>query len=103
LTDKPLGAEGIISIEVTPVNDAPEAISGINQSLKGYEDSGAIFIEPIMFEDVEGDVLTVTLRVQDPSSGVISGLGSDSSEIVLSGTPSQINELLKGKNHHRCG
>ena len=91
-----LGADGIISITVAAVNDAPEAISGINQSLKGYEDSGAIFIEPIVFEDVEGDVLTVTLRVQDPSSGVISGLGSNASEIMLSGTPSQINDLLKG-------
>ncbi len=86
----------MIDVTVTPLNDAPEALSGINQSLKGFEDSGAIPIEPIVFGDVEGDVLTVTLRVQDPSSGVISGLGSDSSEIVLSGTPSQINDLLKG-------
>ncbi len=96
LTDKPLGADGIISITVTPVNDSPEAISGINQSLNGFEDSGPITIQPIEFFDVEGDVLTVTLKVQDPSSGVISGLGSNASEIMLSGTPSQINELLKG-------
>ncbi|MGR7921644.1 DUF4347 domain-containing protein [Zobellella denitrificans] len=65
-------ADGTITLDVTPVNDAPTA-TNLTQSKAATEGGGAVALDDIVVTDVDtGDTITATLTLSDPAAGTLS-------------------------------
>ncbi|MCM5680003.1 DUF4347 domain-containing protein [Schlegelella sp. S2-27] len=65
-------ADGTITLDVTPANDAPTA-TNLTQSKAATEGGGAVALDDIVVTDVDtGDTTTATLTLSDTSAGTLS-------------------------------
>ncbi|MBL1378089.1 DUF4347 domain-containing protein [Zobellella iuensis] len=65
-------ADGTITLDVTPVNDAPTA-TNLTQSKAATEGGGAVALDDIVVTDPDtGDTITATLTLSDPAAGTLS-------------------------------
>jgi gliding motility-associated-like protein len=62
-----------ISVTVNPINDAPEGPVSVTESTP-FETPATVCIDPSLVVDIDGDSVSVTGVVVDPSNGVVSGL-----------------------------
>ncbi len=84
------------SFTVNAVNDAPTA-SNLTQSLALLEDAAPVklFGAAPVLADVDGDAVTVTLTLADPSAGVLVGAGPGAGGVyTVSGTVAAVNAAL---------
>ncbi|WP_413044195.1 DUF4347 domain-containing protein [Pseudomonas sp. YJ42] len=64
-------ADGTITLDVTPVNDAPTA-TNLTQSKAATEGGSVVALDDIVVTDVDtGDTITATLTLSDPAAGVL--------------------------------
>ncbi|EEB70003.1 hypothetical protein RR11_760 [Ruegeria sp. R11] len=90
-----------VNIDITAVNDAP-TVSGVPISVSAQEDTlSNLDLSSIVFEDVDGDNISVTLTASAGSLTATPDLaisigGSGTSSITLSGSSKQINDYLDG-------
>ncbi len=78
------------------MNDAPTA-SNLTQSLALLEDAAPVklFGAAPVLADVDGDAVTVTLTLADPSAGVLVGAGPGAGGVyTVSGTVAAVNAAL---------
>ena len=69
-------ADGVISLNVTTVNDAPSA-TNLNQVIGYDEDDLSVAIANIVVSDVDtGETITATLTVANPTYGVLTTSGT---------------------------
>ncbi|WP_198401824.1 DUF4347 domain-containing protein [Zobellella denitrificans] len=65
-------ADGTITLDVTPVNDAPTA-TNLTQSKAATEGGGAVALDDIVVTDPDtGDTITAALTLSDPAAGTLS-------------------------------
>jgi len=96
-------ADGLISLNVTAVNDAPTA-TNLSQTKTYTEDASSVAIDDIVISDVDSnETITATLNLQDPDTGRLSTatFGASTSTYNASsgiwqviGTVSDVNQAL---------
>ena len=99
-SDDSVSDTGIITVTVTAENDAP-TVGGIPTNITVTEDrSSEVDLSSIIFSDVDGDELVVSLTA---SSGIFTGItgisgvevfGSGTDELILIGSASTLNNYL---------
>ena len=104
VAEDPLSEQTTITVDVTPVNDAPE--NTVPTEVIDVVEGEPTLIEGLAISDVdapEGGQMTVTLAtgngllsIPDTYSGSVSIDGNASGELVLTGSLEAINELLSG-------
>ena len=90
-TSKPLGADGIISITVEAVDDAP--VLTVPKTVTTSEDTAFSFTDSnlVSVTDVESDNVSVTLTA---ANGTVTAGGHSGSEITLTGSPTEVSAQL---------
>ncbi|WP_196298688.1 DUF4347 domain-containing protein, partial [Stutzerimonas stutzeri] len=64
-------ADGTITLDVTPVNDAPTA-TNLSQSKAATEGGNVVALDDIVVTDMDtGDTVTATLTLSDPAAGAL--------------------------------
>ncbi|HEX2829699.1 MAG TPA: DUF4347 domain-containing protein [Burkholderiales bacterium] len=64
-------ADGVIALDVTPVNDAPSA-TNLTQTATYTEDAGSVALGDIVVSDVDtGDTITATLTLSSAAAGAL--------------------------------
>jgi gliding motility-associated-like protein len=64
---------GLVTVTVNPVNDAPNGPISVTESTP-FETPATVCIDPTLVVDIDGDQVSVTSVLVDPSNGTVSGL-----------------------------
>ncbi|MDX1734378.1 MAG: hypothetical protein R3228_08420, partial [Halioglobus sp.] len=94
-------ADGVISLDVIPVNDAPGA-ANLDQVFTYTEEDSAVALDDIVVTDVDaGEFITATLTLADPSAGSLSA--NDGASYDAAGGVWRITDTLANVNRALAG